>query len=232
MPEPLDGQPWGRPWDAWTIEHDAWLREHAGTASITDLAAAISAAFEIDRTVPAVRVRAKVLGISLWRDGFTMRDLEHIFGVDHRVIRRWWIEPGLLPATRWDPRGPHERWLFTTADVERFIRDHGYAYDWQQMRAGHPLRSLAQVQAKRDSWITFDELAGHVGIHRSNLKVWKKRGFIPHKRRHKAGLNGWIMVRGCDVRDICERIHQAQHENAEQARAKFTAMRRAAARAA
>jgi hypothetical protein len=57
-------------------------------------------------------------------EGYSLRDLERIFGVDHRTIVRDWIEPGLLVGRRWSGRGPHSGWLFEPATVDSFFRSH------------------------------------------------------------------------------------------------------------
>ena len=87
--------------------------------------------------------RIKRRGRSRWMEGLSLRDLERIFGVDHRVILRWWVLPGLLVGRRWSGRGPHKGWLFEPAKVEAFVRAHVYAIDVDKMRPGDRFTQLA-----------------------------------------------------------------------------------------
>lgn len=223
---------WSPPWDAWTPPQDARLQELAGSGSYADLAAQLSEEFGIPRSAQAIRVRAKRLGISLWRHGYSLRDLERIFRYDHRAIVNWWVFEGLLDAQRIDGRGPYARWLFTEAQVEAFVRDHGYVYDWRRMQRGHRLRSLAEMAAKRDPWVTRDVAMRYIGISSVNFKRWQNRGLIPHKRRPLAGPAGQVMIRASDLPAIKERIAAAREHAYMLTTEQFTVMRRSAGKAA
>lgn len=221
-----DGTPWGRKWREWTAEEEALLRELAGTMSLADLAAKLSAFAGYPRTAEAVRIRAVRRGISLWRQGWSLRDVEALFRVDHRTIVAWWITPGLLTGERWAGRGPYESWLFTEAALRQFIVESGYAYNWRRMQPRHPLTALAEVTARRDPWVPYAEAARYVGIASSNLDRWRRRGLVPTQRRFGTGKHGELFVRASDLPDIRERIHAAQARARFVAHAKFTARRR------
>jgi hypothetical protein len=77
-----------------------------GACEPTEIAARLSARFGLERTASAVVERLKRRRRSCWMGGLSLRDLERIFGVDHRAIVRWWVVPGLLAGRRWSGRGP------------------------------------------------------------------------------------------------------------------------------
>lgn len=197
---------WSPAWDAWRPEHDEWLRQHAGSAAVGVLACEFSREFAVERTPAALRIRAKRLGISLWMRGYSLRDVEQIFGTDHRVIVRWWVLPGLLRGRRWQGRGPNLGWWFERNDLEAFVREHGYAYHTKKMQGGHPLQMLAEAVQRRDPWVGRDELLKYVEIADVNLKRWMQRGLVPHVRRYGAGGKGEIVVRASELPTIRERI--------------------------
>jgi hypothetical protein len=57
-------------------------------------------------------------------EGYILRDLERLSGIDHRTLVRRWIEPGLLVGGRRSGRGPYLRWLFDLTLVQNFLRAH------------------------------------------------------------------------------------------------------------
>ncbi len=76
-------------------------------------------------------------------EGYTLRDLERVFGMDHRTIVRRWIEPGLLVGRRWSGRGPHNGWLFDRATVDAFGRARSmtrYAHSGRELDALGPAK--------------------------------------------------------------------------------------------
>jgi hypothetical protein len=93
----------------WTEPEDALVDALLGICQPGDIAARLNARFGIDRSACAVTQRIKRRHRSRWMEGLSLRDLERIFGVDHRVIVRWWVLPGLLVGRRWSGRGPPPR---------------------------------------------------------------------------------------------------------------------------
>jgi DNA invertase Pin-like site-specific DNA recombinase len=148
----------------------------------------------MDRTSCAVIQRLKRRGKSRWMEGYSLRDLERIFGVDHRTIVRRWIEPGLLVGRRWSGRGPQQGWLFQRSDLEAFVRSlssgvripqtrrrfypHSYARDHrlQGIIDGSACTASNLRQQSRTRWLTsglarsgFDRLVADVGLGRVGL---------------------------------------------------------------
>ncbi len=220
-PKPLRG-------DHWTPEEDGLLRQLAGTMEEAEIARIISERYGTYRTATAVHVRAVRRGISLWAKGMALGHLVEVFGYDHRVIKRWWINTGLLSGRRWSGRGPNEGWWFEPADVETFVRRYPWAYDWKRMKPRHPLTRLAEVVNKADPWLTLQDLASYVGLNISNTARWMRRGLIPHQHRPKSGPgSGLIVIRGRDFRAIKAAIRDAQARALDNAHAASTATRRA-----
>jgi hypothetical protein len=93
----------------WTEPEDAFVDRLLGKFEPADIAARLTLRFGVERTATAVIQRLKRRGRSRWMEGLSLRDLERIFGMDHRAIVRWWIQPGLLSGRRWSGRGPPQR---------------------------------------------------------------------------------------------------------------------------
>lgn len=212
--------------DRWTPPEDKLLRELTGTMPLDQIAQRISERFGLPRTTEAVRIRAVRTGVSVYVNCWTMRAVEELFHLDHRAIARHWIAPGLLNASRWAGRGPNDGWWIEERDVERFVRDHGYAYDWTKMTPGHRLTRLAEVVHRADPWRTRAELMAYVGISDSNLTKWQKRGLVPHCFRPNGGSMR-VMIRGRDFAAIAEWIHEAQRQARESSWQQFAERRRA-----
>lgn len=208
-------------WRTWTEEQDAALARMAGTMDLADIARVLSERFGIARTVTAVQVRSVRLGISVWRQGYSMYDLVDLFGISGRTIIRGWVTPGLLRGKRWQGRGSSANWLFAEAEIERFIRESPWAYDWRKMRPHRRLSRLAEVVAKLDPWLSYHELVRYVGMTRKALDKWRHRGLVPCRRRPGADGIGEVVVRGREFRAIREAIRAAQQRERQMAMSKL-----------
>jgi hypothetical protein len=93
----------------WTEPEDEFVDNLVGKHEPAEIAAKLIERFGVDRTACAVIQRLKRRGKSRWMEGYSLRDLERILGVDHRTIVHRWIEPGLLVGRRWSGRGPPSR---------------------------------------------------------------------------------------------------------------------------
>lgn len=193
--------------DFWRGEEDALLREWSGVLTPAEMAARL-----YGRSETAVVVRLSRLGLSRATADFTLTQLEWLFGVCHRTIVKHWVTTGLLPCLQ-ESKGHMRR--FKRADVEAFVRDHGWAYDWAVMRPGQPLTKLAETVNRADPWLDYGTLGRALGIRgQVNLDRWRWRGLIPHRRRYGAGGKGEIVVRRRDVPVIREAIAQARARGA------------------
>lgn len=211
----------------WTPEQNRALIALAGTRPVPEIAAELERRFHLPRSEAGVRIQAKRLGISLWSAGYSMRDLSGLFGFDHRVIRRKWIDAGHLTGRRWQGRGPFDGWWFEAGEVERFIRECGWLVDLGRMPKGHSLTRLAETVQKAEPWIVGqDEIGRVLGMATVQVKKWTARGLIPFKRRPCAGSGGTICIRGRDVPTIRAAIEQARAASRAANLARFTAMRR------
>lgn len=94
-----------------------------------------------NRTLTAVVLKLKRLDLSRRvREGYTLRELEQCFGVDHHSIDRWIREGKLCGKRRGTARqgtggrplgigaGPADAWQFTDGDVRRFVQAHPMAF--------------------------------------------------------------------------------------------------------
>jgi hypothetical protein len=175
-----------------------------GNVELQEIVTRLGDRFKIERTVPGLVSRLKRRGRSRWREALSLHDLERLFGVDHRAISRTWIDAGLLVGTRRTGRGPHDGWLFTADEVERFIRDCAYAYDAHRMQRGHPLTRLAEVEAAVQRWRTAEQLARYAGVSTSAVRRAVRAGLIAHRRRDGAGKHGEVRIRADDFQSARE----------------------------
>jgi hypothetical protein len=195
----------------WTPEQNRVLGELAGSRPVSEIADELERRFYIRRTMASLRIQAKRLGLSLWQGGYSLRDLERIFGTAHHTILPCWVDPGHLAGRRWQGRGPNPGWWFDGAEVERFVRETGWLYHLDKMQPGHRLTRLAQVVHRADPWIVGAEAVGMVlGLATVQVNKWMRRGLIPHRRRPWGGGPGMIVVRGRDVPSIKAEIRSAQ----------------------
>lgn len=113
---------------SWTAEEEKVLLESAGHFSAHWMAR------KLGRSETQVVLKLKRLHLSRrWQDGYTMRQLEMCFGVDHRVISKW-IASGWLPDRRRDDSEPNEdpsrrSMCVTDADLLRFMQEHPMEFD-------------------------------------------------------------------------------------------------------
>ncbi len=121
----------------WTPEETAFLWEHAGHRLTHWIAK------QLGRSETSVVLKFKRLKISRRvREGYTLRELELCFGIDHHGIERWVREgklvstlPGRPPTTGRAPgirrRGTdrsRDAWAVSDADLLRFIDQHPLAF--------------------------------------------------------------------------------------------------------
>lgn len=103
----------------WTAEEDSFLDSNAGGRHVEWLAR------QLKRSVSSVVNRLKRLRISRrWREGYTLRDLELCFGIDHHGIDRWIRAGKLVGQRRYGHAGPTDAWYFTDEDLLRFVEGH------------------------------------------------------------------------------------------------------------
>jgi len=106
---------------AWTEEEERFLLFNAGHRHINWMAK------ELGRTETSVVVKLKRMKISrAMREGYTLRELELCFGMDHRVIERWAREGKLRVRKRDYETGAHRSrpWAVTDAALLEFVRDY------------------------------------------------------------------------------------------------------------
>jgi hypothetical protein len=215
----------------WTPEQDQALTALAGTMPIAEVAAEMERRFYLSRTLPSLRIRAKRLGLSLWQGGYSLREIERVFGTPHHTITPLWIEAGHLTGYRWKARGPNPGWWFEAAEVERFVRECGWLYHPDKMQRGHPLTRLAEVTHRADPWLAGTMvIAAVLRLAQKNVCKWIARGMVPHRRRPMGGGPGMVMVRGRDIPTIRERILAAQQAGMERTRERFRQAQRARSR--
>jgi len=109
----------------WTPEEIEYLWNHAGERTAHWIAK------KLGRSETSVVLKFKRLKISRRvSTGYTLRELELCFGVDHRVIERW-VREGKLFAQRritgrTDKQG--DPWMVSDGDILQFISEHPLAF--------------------------------------------------------------------------------------------------------
>lgn len=202
----------GTRWNAWDREQDALLVELAGSRSPAEIAVALTERFGIPRRAAAVRKRAPHLGLSLYRRQLSVHELMRICHVHTRTILRVWVGPGLLRAERRGTRGRGRagEWLFAPEDVEAFLRSAPWAYDVERIRAGHPLRRVAEAAQRRDPWVGEAEACAYLGLSRETLRVWRVRLSLDMRRRYGGVGPPRMVYRAADLPAIRDAIREAR----------------------
>lgn len=112
----------------WTPQEERFLEDHAGTR----LAAWI--ARQLGRTTTSVVMKVKHERLRLRiREGYTMRDLEMCFGVDHHAIERWLREGRLRGRRRYENGAARDAWVFRDEDLRAFVYNHPTAFDLRRV---------------------------------------------------------------------------------------------------
>lgn len=107
---------------AWTTDDEAFLLDHCGSRHVHWIAS------KLGRSLASVVMKIKHLKISRrFREGYTLRELELCFGVDHRVIQGW-AKDGKLEAGRRGTQQEHDAWFVTDEQILVFVRDHPMAF--------------------------------------------------------------------------------------------------------
>jgi len=140
-------------------------------------------------------------------NGLSLRDVERIFGLDHRAIIRWCVEPGLLVGRCWSGRGPQRGWLFDMVDLDRFVRQHVYMLDPDRMQPGHHLTQLASLESRSQAWRSVTDLAAYLHVSDQVVRRAVRDGLVPHQRGPGAGRYGEIRIRANEFFLIRERVH-------------------------
>ncbi len=184
--------------EEWTPGEELRLRELAGTVQVREIARILSREFHVPRTSCAVSVRAAILGLSLWWDGYSQNQVAEIFSVWFATVARWRRE-GLLAGEHWEVgRGSHGQWHFSDEAISAFIDGCTWAYDSETMAPGR-WRSRAEVAHRADPWLTARDVAAIWHVHPATVMTWIREGRIPHRRR-AAGLGlPKVVIRAADL---------------------------------
>lgn len=110
----------------WTPEEERFLEANAGVRLLRWIAK------KLGRSVASVGMKLKHNHISCRiRDGYTLRDLEVCFGVDHKTAERW-LSQGRLTARRRHggtaPAFARDAWRVTESEIRRFVRENPNAF--------------------------------------------------------------------------------------------------------
>lgn len=104
---------------AWTDTEIAFVEHHAGKRHPHWIAT------QLDRTVTAVVMRIKRLGLTRRADGYTQSEVAVGFGVSRDTVEKW-MRLGWLRARG---RGEHAAYAITDRAIVDFAREHRHAFD-------------------------------------------------------------------------------------------------------
>lgn len=191
-----------RPYDhhhAWESTQEARLRELAGTLTLAEIAALLTAEFGIPRTALAVRVRCTLLRLSAQLRDLSGLEVAGILGVNPQCITRW-LTSGLLAGRRQTPSKPQSPWAVTPVALEAFIRAHPECYDWQRVKAGR-WRALAEGEWRRDPLYTLTEAARWLGVGPWMVGQYIRQGrLMAGQRPDRVRFACWYVRRSALVR--------------------------------
>ena len=110
----------------WTEQDEEYLRQYLHKKSLKDIAK------HLGRTVVAVKLKAKRLGVNKTQEGYTMHGLCMGLGCDHHTVERW-IKKGWLKGRRRQSERENDIWLFTDAQVRAFVKEHPQEIDQRRV---------------------------------------------------------------------------------------------------
>lgn len=164
-------RPWRRP-EHWSRADVQELERRFGLVADEVLAR------RFGRTVVAVRLKAKRLGLRKRAQAFTGRDVAAIFGIDASTVGKVWVRRGLLASVRPFRQGPYDVHLIDPRAVERFIVEHPEYVDVDKM-PDSPYRDLAA----RDPWISLPEVHRRTGRDPHKVAEMILAGTVRGRRR-------------------------------------------------
>ena len=107
----------------WTPEETAFLWEHAGSRTAHWIAK------RLKRSQTSVVMKLKHMWISRRvKDGYTLRELELCFGIDHHGIERWIREGKLVCSRKRGTDRTRDAWAMSDADILRFVTEHPLSF--------------------------------------------------------------------------------------------------------
>lgn len=198
--------------EEWTRNEERRLRQLAGTLQVREIARILTREFAVPRTKAAVNTRAKLLGLSLWWEGYSQNEVSAIFGVCTTTVAHWRSD-GLLSAEPWEVgRGSRGQWHFSDESLIAFIDGCTWAYDLYTMAAGR-WRRRAEVAQRADPYLTVYQLAAAWHVNPETVQRWGREGRIPTKRR-LAGLGlPKLMFHAADLPGVRDEIREHGRAN-------------------
>ena len=106
----------------WSQDEVAYLEDNMHRLSLSSLAK------RLGRTVTAVALKSKRLGIRKSDEGYTARSLAEAFGVDSHKVARW-VALGLIRASRRKSGASRDMYFISDQEVKRFICTHPMEFD-------------------------------------------------------------------------------------------------------
>lgn len=213
-----------RRWAPWTRAEDELLRRSIGRMTASEIAETINSTLShAYRTPDGVRWRAGLMGLSYAVEGLSAKQVAEILGIHSTHLSNRLIRPGYLRATRRKPRleqsadARNRWWVITEADLEAFIRDYPWHYDYRLMRRGHRLRSLAETVHRQDPWLFFRDVVRIFGVDRTQVFRYLREGRLPNAKRMRTMSgkpNGAWRIPASDVRRLA--LELAQHPSSNQ----------------
>jgi hypothetical protein len=128
----------------WSEKEVAYLEANLSRQSLAVLAR------KLGRSITAVALKAKRLGIRKKDEGYTARSLAQAFGVDdHKVVH--WVELGLLKASRRNSGKPRDMYFVSDREVKRFVTTYPTEFDLRRVEQVWFIDLLAGVK-RRQRW--------------------------------------------------------------------------------
>jgi hypothetical protein len=187
----------GRRESSWLDDEKELVRSLAGSNAAVDITERINqlrAKLGLPlRTVGAVRVWAEVNKIDLWREPHAVNEVISLFGTTWNTVQAW-RRAGYLKGSAWG-----KFWVFTTEELEAFVRSYPWLFDPEKMAPG-PLKDLALLVSRRDPWIRAGVIAKRIPCKVDTMLGFIRRGEVEAHQR--TGHNGAYMVRASAEREV------------------------------
>lgn len=177
----------------WTAEEEQELRGRWPHQHRSEVAKAMG------RSESSVQTRAAALHLGRGGPCYTATAVARLFGVDqHTVV--YWISHGWLGATRTAIKsGFGCKWHVSYGDLERFITESPYHFDYRWMQEGTWWRRLAERETNAQQWLTARQAARRLGTHVGTIHRHLLKGWLPGKKTTGPSCQGDWRIKAVDL---------------------------------
>lgn len=167
-------------YNAYTREENETIAENAGKMDIYELAEYVSRLYGVYRTPKALETQLGMLGFPIEKQGMSPYAASRFFGVHYKTVNKWIDDGLLLCATKKSNRGRTNPWILPS-DLEVFIRQYPWKYDFRKLRSRHPLTRVAEIVNKTRPYFWSSDVAKVLNVSQHEIYRMARDGIIESK---------------------------------------------------